>query len=136
MTEASQVPIGVEVQVPVSIGELIDKITILEIKAERISEPVKRANVVAELEALAAVRDARVPNGPQLHALAERLGAINRTLWDIEDDIRSHEKRQDFGPRFVELARSVYRQNDERARIKKEINQLVGSRFIEEKSYI
>lgn len=136
MMEASQRRSGVEVQVPVSVGELIDKITILEIKAERISDPAKRPNVEAELEALAAVRDAGVPKGPRLDALTERLGAINRALWDIEDDIRSHEKRQDFGPRFVELARSVYRQNDERARVKKEINQLVGSRFVEEKSYV
>ena len=136
MTEASQRRSGVEVQVPISVGELIDKITILEIKAERISDPAKRPNVEAELKALAAVRDAGVPKGPRLDALTERLGGINRTLWDIEDDIRSHEKRQDFGPRFVELARSVYRQNDERARVKKEINQLVGSRFVEEKSYV
>ena len=121
--------------VPVSWGELIDKITILEIKAARISDPARRANVVRELEALTEARD----RGGALPASVEEptcdLRAVNEWLWDIEDEIRECEKHGDFGPRFVELARSVYKTNDRRAALKRRINDLLGSALVEEKSY-
>lgn len=120
--------------VPVSWGELIDKITILEIKAERIADPKKRANVERELAALAAVRDRSAkPEG--LAPMVSALRAVNEALWAIEDDIRECEAKGEFGPRFVELARSVYRNNDRRADLKRRINALLGSELVEEKSY-
>ena len=122
--------------VPVSAGELIDKITILQIKFDRISDDRKRANVKRELDALVAVRARHFADVSGLPALTERLRLVNERLWDIEDDIRAEEARQIFGAGFVALARSVYQSNDERARIKREINDLVGSRLIEEKSYV
>lgn len=122
--------------VPVSIGELIDKITILQIKAARIGDPGKRANVMAELHALTAVRDDHGLGGAGLDGLEERLLAVNTALWEAEDEIRAIESRRDFGERFVALARSVYLNNDERARVKKEINLMMGSRIVEEKSYL
>jgi hypothetical protein len=122
-------------QVPVSWGELVDKITILEIKMERIGAPDKRANVEAELTALIAVHDRQKPSPPALAALTEELRSVNRLLWDIEDEIRDCERRQDFGPRFIELARSVYGKNDQRAAVKRRINILLGSDLVEEKSY-
>ncbi len=121
--------------VPVSWGELIDKITILEIKAERIADPVKRANVARELEALSAVRDRGDPPPAALAPLVGALRAVNQALWTIEDDIRECEAKGEFGPRFVELARSVYRNNDRRAALKRQINALLGSELVEEKSY-
>jgi len=120
---------------PVSWGELIDKFTILEIKSERIQDPAKRANIRRELEALQALRD----QAHQAHAGVEQwevdLKAVNRTLWDIEDAIRECERRREFGPQFIELARAVYHENDRRSLIKREINLLLGSGFVEEKSY-
>lgn len=120
---------------PVSWGELIDKITILEIKAERIADPAKLANVRRELQALQAVRDAGATPTPALLALTQELRRINRTLWDIEDSIRDCEARSDFGSDFVALARKVYKTNDRRAAVKREINTLLGSDLVEEKSY-
>lgn len=119
--------------VPVSWGELLDKITILDIKAERIADAGKRANVERERAALNAV--AAVPMPPAAGALIEGLRGVNAALWDIEDAIRDCERQQDFGPRFVELARSVYRTNDRRAALKRELNDLLGSELVEEKSY-
>ncbi len=121
--------------IPISVGELIDKITILAIKSERITEAAKRENVNSELRLLLEARDRHGLRDPALDALAAELKHINEKMWDIEDEIRDCERRQDFGPRFVELARAVYRSNDERARIKREINELSGSRIVEEKSY-
>lgn len=121
--------------VEVAPGELIDKITILEIKQERIKDEVKRQNVTVELETLIAARDAHVPSSPELTQLTKALKRVNEALWDIEDDIRVYEKQRDFGKAFIHLARSVYRQNDMRAELKREINVLLGSRIIEEKSY-
>jgi hypothetical protein len=121
--------------VEVAAGELLDKITILEIKTERIGDPAKLANVRAELEALASVRREALPPSPGLDDLAARLKAVNERLWEIEDEIRGREREQDFGPRFVELARSVYHQNDLRAALKRQVNDLLGSRIVEEKSY-
>lgn len=154
-----------ELLVPVSAGELLDKITILQIKAERIGDPAKRANVAMELAALEAVaaRAGLVAGGTEadragataaraagigkggaagggarlgdLAATMADLVAVNGELWDIEDRIRDCERTGDFGPDFVALARSVYRTNDRRAALKALLNQLCGSQLVEEKSY-
>jgi len=121
--------------VEIAPGELIDKITILEIKTERIADPDKLNNVRVELEVLEKARDEAVEASPVLGDMAARLKKVNEVLWDIEDDIRDCERSQDFGPRFIELARSVYRSNDQRAAVKREVNELLGSKLIEEKSY-
>ncbi len=118
---------------PISAGELIDKITILRIKAQRISAD-KRANVRRELDLLEALA-ARELAGIDLDALTAELTAINAALWDIEDGKRDCERRGDFGPSFVALARSVYIENDRRAAIKRRINDAAGSDIVEEKSY-
>ena len=124
-----------EILVPVSFGELLDKIAILQIKSERMSDPAKLANVRKELDALSATwlehPAAQIP----VIELRAALKAVNERLWVIEDDIRICEKRQDFGPEFIRLARAVYFENDERARIKKDLNLALGSAYIEEKSY-
>ena len=122
-------------QVPVSWGELLDKITILQIKSERIATPEKLTNIRHELQLLVAVRNESVVESMALQKLELRLRAVNEALWDIEDDIRRCEKAQDFGERFIDLARAVYRSNDQRAAIKYEINSLLGSEVVEEKSY-
>jgi tetratricopeptide (TPR) repeat protein len=121
--------------VEVAAGELLDKITILEIKAERIDDPAKVANVRTELAALDAVRREALPSRPGLDDLAAQLKAVNERLWEIEDEVRGCEREQDFGPRFIELARSVYHENDRRSAIKRQVNELLGSRIVEEKSY-
>lgn len=121
--------------VPVSWGEVVDKITILEIKDERIADPAARANVRRELGALEAVLAAQLAPSEEISRLRGELRAINLRLWDIEDEIRLCEKRGDFGETFVALARSVYRCNDRRAALKREINLVTGSGLIEEKSY-
>jgi hypothetical protein len=121
--------------VPISVGELLDKITILEIKRERIGDPGKRRSVLHELAALEEARDAHLAASADLDQLVTQLRDVNAALWDIEDEIRICESRGDFGPRFVELARSVYIRNDERAQVKRKINALAGSEFVEEKSY-
>ena len=123
------------VSVTVSVGELIDKITILEIKAARLGDPAQRSNVTSELKSLVAARDAALPPSAELTELSLLLKRINERLWHIEDDIRDRERAKDFGPRFIELARSVYICNDERAALKRRINELLGSRIVEEKSY-
>jgi hypothetical protein len=123
------------IEVPIATGELIDKITILEIKAARFTDAAKSANVRGELSLLLQRRDAALSSDPVLDVLATRLKAVNERLWDLEDEIRECERRQDFGQAFVTLARSIYRANDERAAIKREINIATGSKLIEEKSY-
>jgi hypothetical protein len=120
--------------IPVSPGELVDKITILRVKAERIA-PDKRANVRRELAALEAVAAEQLPPSPELEALTAELQSVNAALWDIEEGKRDGERRGDFGHGFVELARAVYRENDRRAAIKRRINDLLGSEIVEEKSY-
>lgn len=120
---------------PISVGELLDKISILEIKAEAIAEPAKRANVMRELAALCAVRDREVAALLQVEMLYRELQAVNRRLWQVEDALREHERDGRFDERFVELARSVYRDNDRRAAIKRRINELTGSELVEEKSF-
>ena len=123
------------ITVEIAPGELIDKLTILDIKLERISDDAKRANVQIEWETLNAAKTAAVPSSEELDRLQGELKAVNEKLWVIEDDIRDCERDSDFGDTFVELARSVYITNDERARLKREINELLGSRLVEEKSY-
>ena len=123
------------ITVEIAPGELIDKITILDIKLARIKDAAKLANVRAEWETLTRARDAALPPSAELDAETAALRRANETLWDVEDDIRDCERRRDFGPRFVELARAVYVTNDERARIKRRINEILGSRLVEEKSY-
>ncbi|HWU52105.1 MAG TPA: DUF6165 family protein [Tahibacter sp.] len=120
---------------PISHGELIDKITILEIKSEQIADPAKLANVRKELELLLAVWRDDTAAAVDITAERARLKAVNQALWDIEDRIRLKEKAQAFDAEFVELARAVYFQNDDRAAIKREINLKLGSQLIEEKSY-
>jgi tetratricopeptide (TPR) repeat protein len=122
-------------QVEVSAGELLDKIGILEIKRERIKDTSKLANVCPELEALLETSARLLVPTEELRGLAQELRAVNAAIWDVEDEIRGCEQRQEFGGRFIELARSVYRFNDERARLKRTINQLCGSSLVEEKSY-
>jgi hypothetical protein len=123
------------IQVPVSAGELVDKVTILEIKSERIADPAKLANVRRELAGLSAILDPMLAEHADLAPLKSALRAINETLWRVEDDIRDCERVKDFGPRFVELARSVYRTNDRRAAAKRKVDELLGSEIVEEKSY-
>ena len=123
------------VKIPVSWGDLLDKLTILQIKMERIEDPEKRRNVRKELIALDAVwRDRGVP-AQELEELVRQLRQINEQLWDIEDAIRLCERQQEFGARFVQLARSVYQSNDRRAAVKYQINRLLDSEIVEEKSY-
>lgn len=117
---------------PVSVGELIDKITILEIKAARIADPAKRANVERELTALQHLADEQgLVAG--LEPLADELAEVNRRLWEVEDALRALEAAGRFDITFVELARSVYRENDLRAALKKQINILANSAIVEEK---
>jgi hypothetical protein len=126
-------PRPILVEVPV--GELVDKITILEIKNERMTDPDKLRNVRAELAALVSARERELVPSEKLAELTARLKAVNEALWEIEDEIRVCERKQDFGARFVELARAVYHQNDHRAALKRSINELLGSKLVEEKSY-
>ena len=123
------------VTIEIAPGELIDKITILEIKTERIEDAAKVANVQIELDVLAASREAAMPGSPELTRLTAELKSVNEALWEIEDDIRDCERDGDFSDKFVQLARSVYITNDKRAALKREINELLGSRLVEEKSY-
>lgn len=128
------------VKAPVSLGELVDKISILKIKQVRIKDPAKLANVNFEHDALYALFDDIYENipasrQPSLVGLSVKLKMVNERIWDIEDGIRECEKNKDFGPNFITFARGVYHNNDERAALKREINDLVGSQIVEEKSY-
>lgn len=122
-------------KVAVSPGEVLDKITILEIKSERISEPAKLANVKHELELLRHTWQQSVSQDEVVKQLHTKLKSINAALWDIEDDIRAKELAGEFDQQFIDLARSVYVTNDQRAAAKKELNIHLGSEIIEEKSY-
>ena len=128
-------PLNHELLAPVSYGELLDKIAILQIKSERMTDPAKLANVRNELSALERTWMAHPAAGHDIAELRARLKAVNERLWVIEDDIRVKEKAQAFDAEFIRLARSVYVENDERARIKKDINLALGSAYVEEKSY-
>ena len=124
-----------EILIPISPGELLDKITILQIKAERIADPAKVANVKTELEMLEKVWGEAVSDDDVISALSAELKSVNETLWVIEDDIRDEERNKRFGERFIELARAVYVTNDERANAKKKVNLHLNSSIVEEKSY-
>ncbi len=123
------------ISTPVSFGELIDKITILEIKAEQIRDPAKVANVRTELDLLGSTWAAHPASKTDIGDERVRLRAVNQALWDIEDRIRLKEKAKAFDDEFIELARAVYFRNDERAAVKREINEKLGSTLVEEKSY-
>ena len=123
------------ISVEIAPGELIDKITILAIKLDRMTDEAKLANVRIEHETLCVARDAAIEPSAEMDRLTAALKAVNEDLWGIEDDIRDCERAKDFGDTFVKLARAVYVTNDKRAALKREINELLGSRLVEEKSY-
>jgi len=124
-----------ELLIPVSPGELLDKLTILEIKLDRIDDEGKLANVRHEHESLCRVWRESGLDDHEVGPLRARLRELNEALWDIEDAIRDEERKKRFGDRFVELARSVYQRNDERAALKRQVNESLGSEIVEEKSY-
>jgi len=121
--------------IPISPGELLDKITILEIKSERIDSAEKKSHVNNELALLNTVWYDSVAEDAELKLLREELKSINESLWVIEDDIREEERNKSFGDRFIELARNVYVTNDKRADVKKRVNLHLNSEIVEEKSY-
>ena len=123
------------VMTEISIGELIDKITILDIKSARLDDPAQLANIRTELEVLRRTRDAHVTHSTDLDDMTAALKVVNETLWDIENDVRDHERRKIFDDGFSEKTRSVYMVNDKRSALKRRINELTGSRIVEEKSY-
>lgn len=122
-------------EIEVGVGELCDRLSILGVKRRRLRDPAKRAAVSAELERLTRSR-ARLGDEPRLHPLEVALGVVNDRLWSIEDRIRDHERRADFGAAFIELARSIYRLNDLRHSLKCEIDDLFGEARSEEKEYV
>jgi len=121
--------------VPVSVGEVVDKVTILEIKSQRISDESKLHNIRTELDQLRPLVSGGVFDSDEVVALFDGLRQVNGELWDIEDDIRAEEAAGRFGERFIALARAVYVTNDRRAELKKKINLATGSALVEEKSY-
>jgi len=123
------------VLIPVAWGELIDKITILEIKQQKLTDPEALANVRKELALLCAVRDEAGTLPPAAADAAKSLKVVNEELWDIEDEIRLCERQKDFHENFIELARAVYKTNDRRAALKRDINSAMNSEIYEEKSY-
>ncbi|WP_377510147.1 DUF6165 family protein [Octadecabacter sp. R77987] len=125
-----------DILVPTSPGELIDKLTILRLKSEKITDAAKLSNVHHEKDVLQATADRHLPASTELTALWEELYQINAALWGIEDDIRTCEAAKDFGDDFIRLARAVYVTNDKRADVKKRINLQLGSDLVEEKSYV
>jgi hypothetical protein len=124
-----------EILIPISPGELLDKITILQIKSERIADAAKVSNVQTELGMLEKVWNEAVNADDQIRALTSELKSVNEALWEIEDDIRDEERNRRFGERFIELARAVYVTNDDRANAKKKVNLHLNSSIVEEKSY-
>ena len=124
-----------KILVEISPGEIIDKITILSIKLDMISDENKLKNINYEYSILLKTRDKFLPQSPELEKFSFNLREVNEKLWQIEDEIRDCESRKDFSKNFVDLARAVYITNDERSDIKREINLLLDSKLIEEKSY-
>ena len=120
---------------PISIGELVDKITILEIKAQRLRDPRKRDAVSKELSLLNEIDYAMGERGVTINAVKDELRQVNEALWDIEDRIRDCEREQSFGEEFIQLARAVYKTNDRRAELKRRINEISGSALMEVKSH-
>jgi hypothetical protein len=123
------------IKTEISVGEFLDKMTILQIKQARIQDSGKLANINRELETLMQQWSASGYAGADIGNAVKKLREVNEKLWDIEDDIREKESAGEFDQRFIELARAVYITNDERARIKKLINEQLGSGLVEEKSY-
>ena len=121
--------------IEVSPGELVDKLTILEIKLKNITDPAKLSNIRREYDLLETVSRANIAETAELAALTADLKRTNEQIWNLEDDIREHERAENFGASFVGLARSVYRTNGRRAALKRQINDLLGSAIVEEKSY-
>ena len=124
-----------QLQVPVSVGEVLDKITILQIKLAHISDANKRVNIQNELDALLPLVAGDGFATDEMQGLMAELKSVNEALWDIEDDIREKEAAKSFDAEFIKLARAVYVTNDKRAEIKKQINLATGSALVEEKSY-
>jgi len=124
-----------KISILVAPAELIDKITILELKKERIKDAAKLKNVAAELSVLAEEERRYLPKNDEIKRLTQRLKEVNARIWDLEDHIRDCDREGNFGPGFVEIARAIYRTNDERAQVKREINLYLGATLIEEKSY-
>lgn len=124
-----------QIKIPVAVGELIDKISILSIKSEKLNEAEKLKNVTYELKILKEIKKNHLPSNEKLDELALQLKVVNSQLWEIEDEIREFERSKDFGEKFIELARAVYFTNDKRAMLKKKIDVLLGSDVTEEKSY-
>ncbi len=123
------------ITIPVSPGEVVDRLTILEIKSQRIKDAAKLATVRVELDELSQAAKGAIPDTDEMRGLHAELKAVNEKLWVIEDDIRDLERKGDFGAAFIALARSVYRTNDQRAGLKRRINEALGSDLIDEKSY-
>ncbi len=123
------------IRVEISVGEFLDKLSILEIKAERIDDPAKLGHVRRELETMRAAWAASPFASADPGEDYAQLAALNRSLWDIEDEIRGHEARGDFGAEFIQLARSVYTTNDRRSQLKQRLNLRLGSDLVEVKSY-
>lgn len=124
-----------ELNIAVSPGELIDRITILEIKRARISDPDKLRNVNRAYDALSKALSAEIPSTPRLAELSKELKTVNEELWQAEEDLRDHERRQNFDNHFIDVARTVYISNDRRSKLKRQIDELLGSSLIEEKFY-
>ena len=124
-----------KVNIPISLGELLDKISILEIKNKKILDESKILNIKKELNDLKKVLDELNINLSETNSLYNKLYKINLTLWEIEDSIRVLEKNEDFGEKFIDLARAVYTTNDQRFEVKNDINKLFNSEYVEEKSY-
>lgn len=123
------------IHVPVSPGEVLDKITILEIKSERIEDPAKLVNVRIELGLLSEAWASAIDQDDTIRALHAELKGVNEELWEIEDDIRDKERAREFDEEFIRLARAVYVTNDRRSEVKKKLNLHLGSKIVEEKSY-
>jgi Family of unknown function (DUF6165) len=119
----------------ISVGELIDKITILDLKLDHVDDPEKRTHVARERAALTSTMQRDIPPAAELSRLADQLKSVNAALWRVEDELRLCEREGRFDSEFVALARSVYHTNDRRARLKHEINQLTNSEIVEQKSY-
>jgi len=125
----------VTITVEVSYGEMLDKISILEIKLDKVTDGGQRDNIARELAILSDARNQGLADGPDFSVVYQGLKDINLQLWEVEDDIRDCERRYEFGDEFVTLARSVYKMNDRRATLKRELNDLLGSPLVEEKLY-
>ncbi len=123
------------ITIPISPGEVVDRLTILEIKSQRIADKSKLTNIRHELDELTELAKTAIPDTEDMRALRAELRAVNEKLWVIEDDIRDCERKRDFGDDFIALARAVYKTNDRRAGLKRRINEALGSDLIDEKSY-